>query len=98
MAPAYNPTYSGGRDQKDHGSKPAKANSSRDPILKSLVTKRAGRMTQGIGPEFKPQYCSLSLSLPIYIIMLGIWPFKIWVIKRDRSFVGAIAFIVGTAW
>jgi hypothetical protein len=26
-----NPRYSGGRDQEDHGSKPALANSSRDP-------------------------------------------------------------------
>jgi hypothetical protein len=25
---------SGGRDQEDHGSKPAKANSSQDPIMK----------------------------------------------------------------
>jgi hypothetical protein len=27
MAHAYNPSYSGGRDQEDHGSKPAQANS-----------------------------------------------------------------------
>jgi hypothetical protein len=29
-----NPSYSGGRDQEDHGSKPAQGNSSRDPIKK----------------------------------------------------------------
>jgi hypothetical protein len=29
----YNPNYLGGRDQEDHSSKPAWANSSRDPIL-----------------------------------------------------------------
>jgi hypothetical protein len=28
----------------------------RDPISKKPITKRAGRVTQGIGPEFKPQY------------------------------------------
>jgi hypothetical protein len=28
-----NPSYSGSRDQEDRGSKPAWANSSRDPIL-----------------------------------------------------------------
>jgi hypothetical protein len=28
MAHAYNPSYSGGRDQEDHGSKPAPARSS----------------------------------------------------------------------
>jgi hypothetical protein len=34
VAHAYNPSYSGGRDQEDQGSKPAWANSSRDCILK----------------------------------------------------------------
>jgi hypothetical protein len=33
VAHAYNPSYSGGRDQEDQGSKPDWANSSRDPIL-----------------------------------------------------------------
>jgi hypothetical protein len=28
MAHTYNPSYSGGRDQEDHGLKPAQANSS----------------------------------------------------------------------
>jgi hypothetical protein len=31
---ACNPSYSGGRDQEDHGSKPAGANRSRDPVSK----------------------------------------------------------------
>jgi hypothetical protein len=30
---ACNPSYSGGRDQEDHGSKPAQANSLQDLIL-----------------------------------------------------------------
>jgi hypothetical protein len=34
VAHAYNPSYSGGRDQEDCGLKPVRANSSRDPILK----------------------------------------------------------------
>jgi hypothetical protein len=34
VAHTCNLSYSGGRDQEDHGSKPAQANSSRDPILK----------------------------------------------------------------
>jgi hypothetical protein len=38
VAHTCNPSYSGGRDQEDHGSKPAHANSLRDPISKkSLV-------------------------------------------------------------
>jgi hypothetical protein len=52
----YNPSYSGGRGQADHGSKPAWINSLRDPILKIQNTKRAGGVVQGIGPEFKPWY------------------------------------------
>jgi hypothetical protein len=32
MDHAYNPIYSGGRDQEDHSLKPAEANSSRAPI------------------------------------------------------------------
>jgi hypothetical protein len=54
---ACNPSYSGGRDQEDHGSKPAWANSSQDPVSKKPITKkRAGGVAQGGGPEFKPQY------------------------------------------
>jgi hypothetical protein len=40
VAHTCNPTYSGGRDQEDHGSKPAWANSLRDPILKKPHYKR----------------------------------------------------------
>jgi hypothetical protein len=40
VAHAYNPRYSGGRDQEDHGSKLAWANSSWDPILKKKSQKK----------------------------------------------------------
>jgi hypothetical protein len=40
MALACNPSYSGDKGQEDHHSKPARANSSRDPILKILNTKK----------------------------------------------------------
>jgi hypothetical protein len=59
VAYTCNPSYSGGRDQEDHGSKPAQENSSQDTILKnpSCTQKyRAGRVAEGEGPEFKPQY------------------------------------------
>jgi hypothetical protein len=56
VAHACDPSYSGGRDQEDHGSKPAWANSLQDPILKVLITKRADRVSQSEGPEFKPSY------------------------------------------
>jgi hypothetical protein len=46
VAHAYNPSYSGSRDQEHHNSKPAWA-----------ITKHwAGEVAQGESPEFKPQY------------------------------------------
>jgi hypothetical protein len=57
VAQACNPSYSGGRDHEDYGLKPAQANSSVRPYLKKTLHKnRAGGLTQGIGPEFKPYY------------------------------------------
>jgi hypothetical protein len=40
MAHAYNPSYLGGRDQEDCGSKPTRANSSRDPLLSKPITEK----------------------------------------------------------
>jgi hypothetical protein len=40
VAHTCNPTYSGGRDQEDCGSKPAQANRSQDPILKKTPHKK----------------------------------------------------------
>jgi hypothetical protein len=57
VAHTHNPSYSGGRDQGDHGSKPAWANSVWDPISKNPSQKRAGGVDQGESPEFKPQHC-----------------------------------------
>jgi hypothetical protein len=39
VAHACNPSYSGGRDQEDQGSKPARANSSARPCLEKPFTK-----------------------------------------------------------
>jgi hypothetical protein len=50
-------SYSGGRDQDDCSSKPARANSSRDPILKNPITKNwTSGVAQSEGPEYKTQY------------------------------------------
>jgi hypothetical protein len=54
VAHACNPSYPGGRDREGCDSKLTQANSSRDPISKTLSQKRAGGMAQGVGPEFKP--------------------------------------------
>jgi hypothetical protein len=56
VAHSCNPSYSGGRDQEDHSSKPAQANSLRDLIFKNPSQKRAGGVAQGVDPEFEPQY------------------------------------------
>jgi hypothetical protein len=50
VAHISNPSYSGGRDQEDRGSKPAQAK----PILKKPIKKGAGGVARGVGPEFKP--------------------------------------------
>jgi hypothetical protein len=45
VAPFCNPSYSGGRDQEDRGSKPAWENSSREPIIsktKKTLHKKIG--------------------------------------------------------
>jgi hypothetical protein len=52
-AHAYNPTDSGVKDQEDHISKPAWANSSARLYLEKPFTKIGGK-AQGEGPEFKP--------------------------------------------
>jgi hypothetical protein len=57
VAHAYSPSYSGGRDQEAHSSNPAQTNSSLRPYLeKPFIKDRAAVVTQGKGPEFKPQY------------------------------------------
>jgi hypothetical protein len=57
VADACNPSYSGGRDLEDHGSKPAWANSSVRPYLeKTHHKKRAGGVAQGECSKFKPEY------------------------------------------
>jgi hypothetical protein len=49
-------SYSEGREQEDHGSKPAQAKFVRPYLEKTHHKKRVGRVAQGKGPEFKPQY------------------------------------------
>jgi hypothetical protein len=56
VAHTYNPSYPRGRDQEDLGSNPTGANNSRDPILKKPYTKKSGKVTQSVDPEFKLQY------------------------------------------
>jgi hypothetical protein len=56
VAHACNPSYSGGRDQEDHSSKPVLANSSGDPISKIFNTEKGWWSGSRLGHEFKPQY------------------------------------------
>jgi hypothetical protein len=48
MVHAYNPSYSGGRDQKDLRSKPAQKSSLWDPISKITFTKKELAMAQAV--------------------------------------------------
>jgi hypothetical protein len=52
----YDPSYSGGRDQEDHGSKPARANSC-ETLSRKYLSQKMALVAQGAGPKFKPQYC-----------------------------------------
>jgi hypothetical protein len=66
MAHTCNPSYSEGRDQEDHISKPAWVNSSWDPIWKKNPSQeRAGTVAQGEGPEFKPLHLKKKKSVEI---------------------------------
>jgi hypothetical protein len=57
VAHSCNPSYSGGRDQEDYGLELTWANILSDAVLKNPITKRAGGVAQGEGPEFKTQCC-----------------------------------------
>jgi hypothetical protein len=57
VAHTCNPSYSGGREQKDHSSKPAQGIHSWDPISEKPFSKKDGGVVQGVGPEFKSKYC-----------------------------------------
>jgi hypothetical protein len=54
VAHACNRSYSGGRDQEDHGSKPAQEIVPQDPISKKPNTKKAGGMAQDVGLSSSP--------------------------------------------
>jgi hypothetical protein len=69
-------TESGDSDQEDCGLKPAQANSSWDPILEILNTKRTGGVAEDVGPEFKPQYHTHTHTHKIYIYTNSILLFK----------------------
>jgi hypothetical protein len=51
VAHTYNPSYSGGRDQEDHGSKPACKNNSQDPMSKNTPPQKRARVPQRVGPS-----------------------------------------------
>jgi hypothetical protein len=63
VAHTCNPSYSGGRDQEDCGLKSAPANSSRPHLETHPSQKRAGGVAQGVGPEFKLQYCKKNIII-----------------------------------
>jgi hypothetical protein len=62
VAHTSNPSYSGGRDQEDLSSRPAQANSSRDPISKIPNTKKGCWRAQVV--ECLPSKCEALSSKP----------------------------------
>jgi hypothetical protein len=65
VAHTYNPCYSGGRDQKDHGSKPSWAIVQETLSQKNPLQRKAGRVAQGEGPEFKPSTTKRKKQKPL---------------------------------
>jgi hypothetical protein len=64
VAHAYNPSYSGRRDQEDSNLKPPQANSSQDSIFKKKIhhKKATGRVAQEIDLDFKTQNCKKQIN------------------------------------
>jgi hypothetical protein len=56
VAHRYIPSYSGGRAQEDHSSRPIQANSFETLSQNNPSQKRVGVVAQGLSPEFKHQY------------------------------------------
>jgi hypothetical protein len=54
MTHTCNPSYSGGKDQEDRSSKPAKQIVHETLTWKYPSQKKADGVAQGKGPEFKP--------------------------------------------
>jgi hypothetical protein len=54
VAHTYNASYSGGRGQEDHGSKPASVKQFERTYLEKIhhTKKRAGGVARGVGPKF----------------------------------------------
>jgi hypothetical protein len=78
VAHACNPSYSGGRDQEGHSSKPAWANSSWAPLLKNPSQKWAGGVVQGVGYEFKPSYWKKKEKIKERNVLFHVFvPFKV---------------------
>jgi hypothetical protein len=53
-------SYSGGRDQEDHGFEASPKQTAHENLSRKIPNtkrNRDGRMVQGVGLEFKPQYC-----------------------------------------
>jgi hypothetical protein len=72
VAHVCNPSNSGGRDQKDHASKPAQANCSETLSQKHPSQKRAGGVTQEIGLSSSPS-ATKKKCIYIYIYTLHIY-------------------------
>jgi hypothetical protein len=72
VAHTYNPSYSEGRDQEDLGLKPAQANSSQDPSLKTPIIKKGWWSGSSVGPEFKLQYYKKKFFLNTDSLLLGV--------------------------
>jgi hypothetical protein len=80
VAHAYKPSYFGGRDQEDHGSMPAQANSSRESTLKKPFTNKGwwsgSRSRPLVQTPVSPSTQFLVLPKSIFLEMKGTQAFQ----------------------
>jgi hypothetical protein len=64
VAPKCNPSNSEGSDQEDRSSKPARANSLRDPISKKTFTER---VLWVLGPPVQAPFLNINVEVAIIV-------------------------------
>jgi hypothetical protein len=69
VAHSCNPSYSGGTEQQDHGSKPT--NNWRDPIKKYQTQDLVKWLPNKHEARFKAQYCQISVSYMSHLKLIS---------------------------
>jgi hypothetical protein len=97
VAHTWTHNYSGGRDQENHGSKPARGKGSQDPISKNPSQKRAGGVAQGTSSEIKSYYHKGKGNIwCIAYMWLAKLSKMVWVLVKIVTLLMHITYTIGT--